>query len=170
MFGRMERGAVVMAWSQRPQVVGRAQLQRRVEKARGASAAEQPLLPTVKEAGRMGRGGQARFRAAAFSVLSPANREFMDAQEAAAAEGPREERKIILGGETFKVWLAQSNFHFYTLSTSLSKLYTKYGHSGTDTMGRYQNAGAGTGTLDIKVQSQVEHLPAHPKLIQVGAG
>ena len=123
MFWRMERSAVVMAWSQRPKVVGRAQLQRRVEK---AMVAEKPLLPTVKEAGRMGRGGQARFRAAAFSVLSPANREFMDAQEAAAAEGPREERKIILGGETFKVWLVQSllNSHFYTPLTFLSKLYS----------------------------------------------
>ena len=118
MFKRMERETVVMAWSQRPQVVGRAQLQRRLEKARGATVAEQPLLPTVKEAGRMGRAGQARFRAAAFSVLSPANREFMDAQEAAAAEGPREERKIILGGETFKVRPAQSisNFTFTRLS------------------------------------------------------
>ena len=48
--------------------------------------------------------------------------------------------------------------------------YTKYGHSGTDTVGRYQNAGAGTGTLDIKVLSQVGHLPAHLKLIQLGAG
>ena len=48
--------------------------------------------------------------------------------------------------------------------------YTKYGHSGTDTAGRYQNAGAGTGTLDIKVLSQVGHLPAHLKLIQLGAG
>ena len=48
--------------------------------------------------------------------------------------------------------------------------YTKYGHSGTDTVGRYQNDGAGTGTLDIKVLSQVGHLPAHLKLIQLGAG
>ena len=89
-------------------VVGRAQLQRRMEKAKGARSAgllEQSQLaplPPLKEGGRM---GQARFRAAAFSVLSPANRQFMEAQEAAAAEGPKEDRKIILGGETFKVVL-----------------------------------------------------------------
>ena len=94
-----------MARPQRSKVVGRAQLQRRMEKAKGATAAAGLLeqsLP-MKEGGRVGRAGQARFRAAAFSVLSPANRQFMEAQEAAAAEGPREERKIILGGETFKV-------------------------------------------------------------------
>ena len=90
-----------------------------MEKARGAKAGllleQSQLAPGLKEggAGPAGRGvavagaalGQARFRAAAFSVLSPANRQFMEAQEAAAAEGPKEDRKIILGGETFKVGL-----------------------------------------------------------------
>lgn len=46
--------------------------------------------------------GARAFRAAAHSVLSPANRQFMDHQEA-EAERPTEDRKIILGGETFKV-------------------------------------------------------------------
>ena len=94
-----------MARPQRSKVVGRAQLQRRMEKAKGATTGLLEQSLPMKEGGRVGRAGQARFRAAAFSVLSPANRQFMEAQEAAAAEGPREERKIILGGETFKVGL-----------------------------------------------------------------
>ena len=106
----------LMALPQRSKVVGRAQLQRRMEKARGA--ADQPL--PMKERGRMGQAGQARFRAAAFSVLSPANRQFMEAQEAAAAEGPREERKIILGGETFKVGTS-INSEYISESRNLGK-------------------------------------------------
>ena len=35
--------------------------------------------------------------------------------------------------------------------------YTLYGDSGTVTVGRYQNSGAGTGTFDIKFLSQVGH-------------
>ena len=49
--------------------------------------------------------------------------------------------------------------------------YTKYGHSGTATVGRYQNSGAGTGTLDIKVLSQVGHpLPPSEFNIQFDDG
>ncbi len=51
---------------------------------------------------RPGLKGAGAFKAAAFSVLSPANRRFIETQ-AAEAERPQEDRKIILGGETFKV-------------------------------------------------------------------
>ena len=46
--------------------------------------------------------GAKAFKAVAHSVLSPANRKFMEAQRE-KAEQKEEERKIILGGETFKV-------------------------------------------------------------------
>ena len=50
-----------------------------------------------------GLKGARAFRAAVQSVLSPANREYMEEQARRADRGDRQKKKLVIGGKTFSI-------------------------------------------------------------------